>query len=104
MKSYLRLLPAAALSVFVSTNISAETLTAETGPNNFTVYNTSDKPRSCQVVVKFTFLREGKRENGDTVCLKKLIPAGERVEVCAFSHPQMVEPILRGPLEVTCDE
>jgi hypothetical protein len=104
MKSYLCVLPAAALNVFVSTNVSAETFTAETGPNNFTVYNTSDKPRFCQVVVKFTFLREGKRENGETLCTKKLIPAGERVEVCAFSHPKMIEPILRGPLEVTCDK
>lgn len=78
------------------------TFSSETGPNSFTVYSTSEKPAVCAVVIRFTFVHNGERKDGNSVCTKKTIPAGEHVQVCAISHEKLVLPEVTA-LEPDCD-
>lgn len=78
------------------------TFTTETGPHSIAAFSTSDKPARCEVHILFTFMHNGERKEGDTICTMKDVPAGENVEFCTVSHERMIEPIITG-LEPKCE-
>lgn len=88
--------------VMSATAADAAMFRAEIHSRGFVLYSTFEKPERCEVNVYFSFMHEGKREDGETLCLLKNIPQGKDVKFCEFSHQQMVDPALRAPLKATC--
>jgi hypothetical protein len=93
----------AAIFIVNWSTAQAATFRAETNSRGYTLYSTYEKPELCEVHIDFTFMRDGVREKGESVCLKKQIPEGKDVKFCTFSHERMVEPIITGPLKPTCE-
>lgn len=84
------------------TSADAATFRAELHSRGYVLYSTFEKPEICEVNVYFTFMHEGKREKGESLCTLKRVPEGKDVQFCSFSHERMVDPILIAPLKVTC--
>ena len=93
---------AALACVMSTTTVDAATFRTEFHSRGFILYSTFEKPERCEVNVYFSFKHEGKRDEGETLCLLKNIPQGKDVKFCEFSHEQMVDPALRAPLKATC--
>lgn len=93
---------AGALALLTAAKTDAATFRTEYNPRGYVVFSTFEKPETCQVYVYFTFTREGKREQGETLCLSKPIPEGKDVEFCAFSHERLVDPAASKPPVITC--
>ena len=91
MKS-LFLCAAAALALISTTKANAATFRTEFHPRGVVVFSTFEKPETCQMNLYFTFTLDGKREEGQTLCMPKPIPEGKDVEFCAFSHERLVDP------------
>lgn len=83
---------AAALTLLTAAETDAATFRTEYHPTGFVVFSTYEKPETCQMNLYFTFMREGQREEGQTLCMPKPIPEGKDVEFCAFSHERLVDP------------
>lgn len=82
---------------------NAATFRAETHARGYTVFSTFERREECEVNLYFTFLREGKRENGESLCTFKAVPEGKDVKFCEFSHERMVDPVMSAPLKQTCN-
>ena len=58
---------------------------------SLTLYSTSDRAYTCQLLVDFTFLKEdGERQKGDFVCFHAHGKPGGKVQVCDASHRNFV--------------
>lgn len=81
----------------------AATFRAETHARGYVLYSTFEKPERCEVNIYFTFMHDGTREKGESLCTFKSVPEGKDVKFCEFSHERMVDPVVSGPLKVTCE-
>ncbi|MGE3477268.1 MAG: hypothetical protein AB7H70_15805 [Rhodospirillaceae bacterium] len=95
-------LVAAIACTAIWTAADAATFRAETHARGYTVFSTYEKPEQCEVVLNFTFMHNGTRDKGESLCVFKDVPEGKDVKFCEFSHERMVDPIMSGPLLPTC--
>lgn len=58
------------------------------------VYSTSTKAEHCRVMANFTYLENGKREEGWTSCGDVITKPGKDIEVCRFEDPRVVAPLI----------
>ncbi len=94
----------AALACVMSwTAADAATFRVETHSRGYVLYSTFEKPERCEVNIYFTFMHEGSREKGESLCTFKSVPEGKDVKFCEFSHERMVDPIISAPLKATCE-
>ena len=93
---------ASMLALITTTTADAATFRFEYNARGFVVLSTFEKPETCQMNVYFTFTREGKREEGQTLCMPKPVQEGKDVEFCAFSHERLVDPAVSKPPMITC--
>jgi hypothetical protein len=95
MRSHCLLIFAALIAV--SSPARAAKFTAKAEEGRITVYSTSTKPEHCNVVAKFTYLENNKREEGWTACGNSgdvVTEPGKNVEVCRFEDPRIVAPMI----------
>ncbi len=81
---------------------NAASFRVETHARGYKVFSTFEKPEQCEVNLHFTFMREGVREKGESLCSFKTVPQGKDMAFCEFSHERMVDPIMSEPLKPTC--
>lgn len=84
------------------TAADAATFRVETHARGYKIFSTYEKPEECEVNLHFTFMRQGKREKGESLCTFKAVPQGKDVQFCEFSHERMVDPVMSEPLKPTC--
>lgn len=82
---------------------AAATFRIETHSRGYVVYSTGTKPERCEVLISFTFMHNGTRDTGESLCTFKPVPEGKDVKFCEFSHERMVDPVVSKPLKVTCE-
>ncbi len=80
----------------------AASFVAEAKGNTIAIYSNLKKPRRCEVYAYFTVMQNGERVLGAHRCLEKDIPAGKHVLVCDFTRPQVVDPLIDGPVNGYC--
>jgi hypothetical protein len=93
---------AAAVALFTVAKADAATFRTEYSPRGFVVLSTFEKPEMCQLNVFFTFMHEGKREEGQTLCNPRPVPEGKDVEFCRFGHERLVDPAASKPPLISC--
>jgi hypothetical protein len=91
-----------ALGFIAASNAHAATFTAKAEDGSVTIYSTAKKPEYCGVYVRFTYLSDGQRKDGFTSCGKTTVKPGKNVELCRFSNPQIVAPLLKGDVISEC--
>ncbi|MGE3335105.1 MAG: hypothetical protein AB7I36_15785 [Rhodospirillaceae bacterium] len=96
------LLGIAVASLLSWTAAEAATFRVETDARGYKVFSTYEKAEECEVNLYFTFTREGKRDNGESLCTFKVVPQGKDMPFCEFSHERMVDPVMSQPLKSTC--
>lgn len=90
--------------LLAASSAHAVTFTAKAEDGTVTIYSTKTdtKPAYCDPWVKFTFLQDGQRKDGFTSCGRHEIKPGKNMEVCHFSNPQIVAPLLKGDVTPDC--
>lgn len=94
---------ATAICALSCTTAHAATFRIETHSRGYVLYSTYEKPEQCAVNIPFTFMHNGTREKGESLCAAKAVPEGKDAKFCEFSHERMVDPVVSEPLKITCE-
>jgi hypothetical protein len=89
-------------ALLATSSARAVTFTAKAEDGTVTIYSTTTKPEVCEPWVRFTYLEEGQRKDGFTSCGRHEIKPGKNAEVCHFSNPRIVAPLLKGDVIPDC--
>jgi hypothetical protein len=79
-------------------------LWAKAEGNSVAIFSSTDKALPCEANIKFTYLDHGERKNGWTSCGYFTSKPGKDVEVCRFTNPALIAPVLDGGVIGGCGQ
>jgi hypothetical protein len=90
-------------TIFAS-GAQAATFTVSTGMNSIVVYSAAKEPEICTVRVFFSYLKDGKRQNGQELCTDLKVVPGEKQEFCKTVNDELVSVRVEGDPQVSCQK
>lgn len=94
-----------ALALFVmplAGGVQAATFTVSTGMNSIVIYSAAKEPEICTVRVFFSYLKDGKRQNGQQLCTNTKVVPGEKQEFCKTVNEELISVHVEGDPQVDC--